>query len=277
MNKNILYIYGGLYSPNGMSAIISQKINYLADNTDNEMYIVLTEHPERPWFYRLSDKVHVKYLEVNFDDLDTMPFYKKVFCYFYKVRRFKRLLIDYMMDLRPDVTVSITRREINFINQISDGSKKIAEIHFTRSFYRQFKQKCFPEFINQWISHIWMNSLIKNLKLLNKFVVLTEEDSHNWPELDNVMVIPNFVSYMPEKKSNGKKKRAISAGRYDYVKGFDLLIEAWTIVSQRHPDSTNSTAPISIQRSPRIYSKPVVSISKQIIRAIIQSVFYQTN
>ena len=46
MAKKILYIYGGLYTPNGMSAIISQKINYLAENTDNEMYIVLTEHPE---------------------------------------------------------------------------------------------------------------------------------------------------------------------------------------------------------------------------------------
>ena len=32
MSKRILYIYGGLYSPNGMSAIISQKINYLAEH-----------------------------------------------------------------------------------------------------------------------------------------------------------------------------------------------------------------------------------------------------
>lgn len=236
MAKRILYIYGGLYSPNGMSAIISQKINYLADNTNNEMYVVLTEHPELPWYYQLSNKVHVKYIEVNFDDLDTMPIFKKILYYWFKQRRYKRMLTQYIMELQPDITVSITRREINFINDIPDGSRKIAEIHFTRSFYRQFKKKYFPTFINQWISKIWMNSLIANLKLLDRFVVLTEEDSHNWPELDNVIIIPNFISFMPERKSEVKNKRVISAGRYDYVKGFDLLIDAWAIVTQHHPE-----------------------------------------
>ena len=59
MAKKILYIYGGLYTPNGMSAIISQKINYLAENTDNEMYIVLTEHPEK----RLFINCQIKFIE----------------------------------------------------------------------------------------------------------------------------------------------------------------------------------------------------------------------
>ena len=49
MAKKILYIYGGLYNLNGMSAMITQKVNYLADYADYEMYIVLTEHPEKPW------------------------------------------------------------------------------------------------------------------------------------------------------------------------------------------------------------------------------------
>ena len=236
MAKKILYIYGGLYNLNGMSAMITQKVNYLADYTGYEMYIVLTEHPERPWSYKLSDKVHVKYLEVNFDDLDTMPFYKKVICYFYKLRKAKKLLTDYMMSLRPDITVSITRREINFINQIQDGSKKIAEIHFARTYYRQFKKDYFPDFINQWISRTWMSSLIKHLKLLDKFVVLTEEDSHNWPELNNVVVIPNFVSEIPSEKTDCLPKRVIAVGRYSWQKGFDLLIAAWEIVFQSHND-----------------------------------------
>lgn len=236
MAKKILYIYGGLYNLNGMSAMITQKVNYLADYADYEMYIVLTEHPEKPWLYQLSDKVHVKYLKVNFDDLDTMPFYKKVICYFYKLRKARKLLTDYMMCLRPDVTISITRREINFINQIQDGSKKIAEIHFARTYYRQFKKEYLPDFINQWISRIWMSSLIKQLKLLDKFVVLTEEDSHNWPELNNVVVIPNFVSKIPSEKTDCLPKRVIAVGRYSWQKGFDLLISAWEIVFQSHND-----------------------------------------
>ena len=238
MAKKILYIYGGLYTPNGMSAIISQKINYLAENTDNEMYIVLTEHPEKKAFYQLSDKIHRKDIVLNFDDLDTMPLLKKIICYWIKQRKYKRMLTDYLMQLRPDITVSITRREINFLTKIKDGSKKVAEIHFSRAFYRQFKKNYLPELVNRLISRFWMNSLIKNLKLLDKFIVLTEEDCHNWPELDNVMVIPNFISITPMRKSDCMQKRVIAVGRYSWQKGFDLLIAAWEIVYQSHQDWT---------------------------------------
>ena len=236
MAKKILYIYGGLYTPNGMSAIISQKINYLAENTDNEMYIVLTEHPEKKMFYQLSDKIHRKDIVLNFDDLDTMPLFKKMIYYWIKQRKYKRMLTQYLMELRPDITVSITRREINFLTKINDGSRKVAEIHFSRTFYRQFKKNYLPNFINRLISCIWMNSLIENLKMLDKFVVLTEEDSHNWPELNNVVVIPNFVSIIPTWKSDCMQKRVIAVGRYSWQKGFDLLIAAWEIVYQSHQD-----------------------------------------
>lgn len=236
MAKKILYIYGGLYTPNGMSAIISQKINYLAENTDNEMYIVLTEHPEKKTFYQLSDKIHRKDIVLNFDDLDTMPLVKKIVCYWIKQRKYKRMLTQYLMELRPDITVSITRREINFLTKIKDGSKKVAEIHFARTFYRQFHSSILPKRANKWISKIWMNNLIRNLKQLDRFIVLTNEDKQNWTELDNVSVIPNFVTSVSMGKSDCNLKRVIAVGRYSWQKGFDMLINAWQIVYKSHPE-----------------------------------------
>lgn len=236
MAKKILYIYGGLYTPNGMSAIISQKINYLAENTDNEMYIVLTEHPEKKTFYQLSDKIHRKDIVLNFDDLDTMPLVKKIVCYWIKQRKYKRMLTQYLMELRPDITVSITRREINFLTKIKDGSKKVAEIHFARTFYRQFHSSILPKRANKWISKIWMNNLIRNLKQLDRFIVLTNEDKQNWTELDNVSVIPNFVTSVSMDKSDCNLKRVIAVGRYSWQKGFDMLINAWQIVYKSHPE-----------------------------------------
>ena len=236
MAKKILYIYGGLYTPNGMSAIISQKINYLAENTDNEMYIVLTEHPEKKTFYQLSDKIHRKDIVLNFDDLDTMPLAKKIVWYWIKQRKYKRMLTQYLMELRPDITVSITRREINFLTKINDGSKKVAEIHFARTFYRQFHLSLLPKRANKWISKIWMNNLIRNLKQLDRFIVLTNEDKQNWTELDNVSVIPNFVTSVSMDKSDCNLKRVIAVGRYSWQKGFDMLINAWQIVYKSHPE-----------------------------------------
>lgn len=236
MAKKILYIYGGLYTPNGMSAIISQKINYLAEFTDNEMYIVLTEHPEKKAFYQLSDKIHRKDVVLNFDDLDTMPLFKKLFCYWMKQRKYKRMLTQYLMELRPDITVSITRREINFLTKIKDGSRKVAEIHFARTFYRQLNLSFLPKSVNKLISKIWMNNLIRSLKQLDRFIVLTNEDKQNWTELDNVSVIPNFVTSVSMDKSDCNMKRVIAVGRYSWQKGFDMLISAWQIVYQSHPD-----------------------------------------
>ena len=234
--KRILYVYGGLYIPNGMNTIISQKINYLADNTDYEIYVSLTERPELPHYYKLSDKVKWVNFDINFDVLDTMPLYKKIWKYWWKQRQFKKKLTDYMMDLRPDITVSVTRREINFLPQIHDGSKKIAEIHFARPYYRKFEKRFFPKFINEWISHVWMKNLLDKLRLMDRFVVLTQEDSHNWPELKNIVVIPNFVDMTYTQLSDVSYKKAIAVGRYSWQKGFDLLIKAWVIVHKRYPE-----------------------------------------
>ena len=39
----IVYVVGGLLAPNGMSSVLSAKINYLAEHTDYELYMILTE------------------------------------------------------------------------------------------------------------------------------------------------------------------------------------------------------------------------------------------
>lgn len=69
----IVYIIGGIYGPNGMSYILSQKVNYLAEHTDYKIYVVLTEQAGMPLYYRLSDKVELVNFDINFDELDTMP------------------------------------------------------------------------------------------------------------------------------------------------------------------------------------------------------------
>lgn len=43
-----------------------------------------------------------------------------------------------------------------------------------------------------------MKSLVRHLKKLDKFVVLSEEDRVNWSELQNVKVISNPLPFNPE-------------------------------------------------------------------------------
>lgn len=234
--RKIVYIIGGLYQPNGMGQVMSSKVNYLAEHTDWQMYVVLTERPDLPFFYKMSPKINFVNFDINYDELDTMPLFRKMLAYRKKQSVYKRKLTSYLLEVKPDITVSAVRREINFINDISDGSYKIGEIHFEKNFYRNFNRRFLPSFINRWITNNWQGNLIKELARLDKFVVLTDEDASSWNTLSNKVVIPNPLSKFPDVQSKLENKIVISVGRYDYVKGFDMLIAAWALVNKRHPD-----------------------------------------
>lgn len=234
--KKIVYVMGDLTYPNGMSRVISQKVNYLAEHTDYEIHAVLTEKAGAPFFFPLSPKVQYVNFDINFEELNTMPMYKKVIPFIMKQRRYRRMFTDYLMELRPDITVSILRREINFINDIPDGSRKIGEIHFSKSNYRQFSKRFLPAFVNKAVTRMWHGQMDRQIKRLSKCVILTNEDKQNWLGFNNIVVIPNPISHFPTVHSDCSSKVVIAVGRYSHEKGFDLLIKCWQFVNQRHPD-----------------------------------------
>ena len=238
MKKRIVYIIGDLSYPNGMSQVLSQKVNYLAEYTDYDIYVVLTESASKPHYYPLSSKTKYVNFDINFEDIQTMPLFKKLWYYFIKNRKYKKLLTNYLLEVSPQITVSVLRREINFINDIPDGSIKIGEIHFNRQSYRVFNKPYLPVFINLFITNRWKSSLDRQVRRLDHFVVLTQEDFRYWKGFNNVSVIPNPIAIFPKRKSECKNTHVIAVGRYTWQKGFDLLITAWELVYKKHPDWT---------------------------------------
>ena len=234
--KKIVYIVGGLYQPSGMGQVLSCKVNYLAEHTDWQIYVVLTERPELPFFYKLAPNIKFVNFDINYDELDTMPLLKKMIAYRKKQTIYKKKLTSYLMEVKPDITVSAIRREINFINDIPDGNHKIGEIHFAKPDYRKVNKSYLPGFVKRWLTAKWQSMLIKQLDRLDKFVVLTDEDAGYWNMLSNKAVIPNPLTKYPTQQADPNNKVAISVGRYDFQKGFDMLIEAWVQVASKHPD-----------------------------------------
>lgn len=231
----IVYITPQLYTADGAVRVLTMKANYFAENYKYDITIILTDGKDKPLFYQLSDKIHIINLDLNFEELWHQPFFKKALIYLKKQRKYKYLLTKELMQLRPDITVSLLRREINFINDIKDGSKKIGELHVNRNNYRNF-EKVDANMLKKVFAKFWMDSLIRHIKRLDKFIVLTDEDRHNWTELDNVTIIPNPLPFTPKTVSPLTTKRIIAVGRYVYQKGFDLLLEAWSKVYMNCPE-----------------------------------------
>ena len=231
----LVYITPALYMAGGVERVLTLKANYFAEHFGYDITIILTEGKDKPLFYPLSNKIKVINLNIGFEELWSCSFVKKIFVYLKKQRQFKKALTRELMRLRPDITISLLRREINFLNDIKDGSRKIGELHVNRANYRNFEAND-SNFFKILFAKFWMHSLVAKLKKLDRFVVLTEEDKDAWPELKNNRVIPDPLSFLPTKYSELKERRVIAVGRYVYQKGFDLLLQAWSKIEKLYPD-----------------------------------------
>jgi glycosyltransferase involved in cell wall biosynthesis len=232
----LAYCIPSLDHSGGMERVLTAKANYLADKLNYDVYIIITDDKGTKPYFPLSDKINVIQLDVNIDNLWQYPIWKRLYLFQKKMKEYKRKLEICLNTLRPDITVSLLRREINFLCDIKDGSAKIGEIHFGRYKYREANFGFLPNIANKWITNRWMAQLDKKVKQLDRFVVLTHEDATYWEGLTNLMVIPNPITINNDHYSDCTAKNAIAIGRYTYQKGFDRLLYAWKDVYKKHPD-----------------------------------------
>ena len=227
----IVYCTPALYMAGGVERVLTLKANYFAEHLGYDITIILTEGKDKPLFYPLSEKINVINLNIGFEELWDCSFLKKIYVYLRKQYLFKKKLTAEILRIKPDVTVSLLRREINFISKIQDGSKKIGELHINRANYRNF-DKSNSNVIKTLFSKLWMHNLVGKLQRLDKFVVLTEKDKESWVELSNISVIPDPLSLYPSSRSKLNNQRVIAVGRYSHEKGYDMLLAAWEKVSR---------------------------------------------
>lgn len=231
----IVYCTPSLYMAGGVERVLTMKANYFAENFGYDITIIITDGDDKPCFFPLSSKVKVINLGIHFEDMWHHTFIKRLCLYLPKERKFKRLLSIELNRIKPDITISLLRREINFLTDIDDGSKKIGEIHINRAHYRNFTpNRTNP--IKVLFAKYWISGLVDKLKKLDRFVVLTEYDRQAWQEIPRVEVIPNPLPFYPEIINSIRRKRIIAVGRYFDEKGYDMLLRAWAIIEKKCKD-----------------------------------------
>ena len=82
--------------------------------------------------------------------------------------------------------------------------------------------------------------MAKTYPRLDVLVVLTEQDREAYERLLNgklkLVVIPNTVHDVTGPRADLDRRRILAAGRFEYQKGYDMLIEAFAAVHAEHPD-----------------------------------------
>ena len=228
----IVYCTPSLYMAGGVERVLTLKANYFTEKYGYDVIIIITDGANKPFFFPLSDKVKVINLGIHFEDMWHRSFISRLCLYFHKERKFKRLLSIELNRIKPDITISLLRREINFLTDIHDGSKKIGEIHINRAHYRNFTPNRTNPFKGLFAKY-WMYGLVDKLKKLDRFVVLTEYDRQAWQEIPRVDVIPNPLPFYPNIIPSIRRKRVIAVGRYFDEKGYDMLLKAWAFIEKK--------------------------------------------
>jgi len=227
----ILYTILGTFNSGGMERVLANKVNYWA-RIGYEITIVTTDQKNRLPYFKIDSSIRQIDLNINYtDDIDKGLLFR-IFSFFKKNKLHKKKLRDILLEVQPDITISMFDNDASFITDIHDGSKKILEIHFSRYKRIQYNRSGIWKIIDKLRTKRDINTVNK----FDKFIVLTQEDRGYWDGVKNIGVIPNANTFESNVLSNLNHKQVLAVGRLDYQKGFDDLIKIWSIVSVKFPE-----------------------------------------
>lgn len=232
----IVYIYKSIASLSGMERILTDKMNYLVDQLGYDVYLVTYEQGKHPLSFSLSSRIQHRDLGVIFYSKSKYSLPKRIWLYLMMRRMFKRKLYKTVQNIDPDIIVAISYDypQLDIITNIPGKSKRILETHIAKE--ALLKSADFNSFLLKKIAWIYDYYMMRQVKKFDILVALTEQDKKKWENTLSTIVIPNVLTLYPQKKASLGNREIISVGRFDSQKGYDLLMLAWRIVIDKHPD-----------------------------------------
>ena len=234
----ILYLIKSFANKAGTERVISDKINYLA-GMGYDITLVTYEQGQHAKAFELHPSVRFVDLQTRFFTIQQLPFYKRLFS-FCKLRKLFRVRLQNLVnEFLPDIIISTTY-SIDLLDVVL--SVKTTSVHVVESHVACFSVKKSYEHIKYpllWLFRIYDNYVLGQLRKCHAVVALTEGDALEWRRFNsNVRVIPNPLTYYPKTVCSqvGTGKRIICVGRLNKQKGFDLLLEAFSLIEAQCPD-----------------------------------------
>lgn len=210
---NIVFLVYDIHFGGGAERVTVNLANHLADNNYKVTVVSLSRFNSTNIF-TIDNRVEIKYLNFNFENgfnlLHKIASVFKVSSYF---GQYINQTIILGIGTFPSLILSMMPKRKNL--------KTIGCQHNSYAFAR----------------HIWSFLRKMFFHRLNALVSLTDQDLPRLKKLNqNSFVIPNSVSFFPEKQAKLENKIILAIGRMDFNKGYDLLFDVFEKLTLAHPD-----------------------------------------
>lgn len=217
----LLYVTNSINGSGGLERVLAVKASYLAENYDYQVSILVLNNGHQNPFYEFSRGISFYSINVGGNPLQYWTLYKNG-------------IQKAVSEIAPDVICVCDDGLKAFFIPIflKTRAKVIYERHVSKLIEAMDGQSFFKRRLTEgkWIL---MEALAKKF---STFVVLTNGNKEEWRSLRNLEVIPNPLSFYPDSSSELESKKVICVGKISYQKGQDLLVKAWEIIHDKHPD-----------------------------------------
>ncbi|AXT49824.1 glycosyltransferase family 4 protein [Aquimarina sp. BL5] len=222
----IVFIIDQVYLHGGIERVLSIKANYFAAQENTEVHVITTEQKDEKACYIFDERILFKDLGINYNrrksyfhptNLKKLPKH---------ISRTKAVL----KDIKPDVVVVCSHSvDTYFVPFIVKRIPKVKEFHYSKFIEKDKRQNpsLFKKYFFKFADYV--ESKYDTLVILNK-------DESNYYKSNNTVVIPNPLTFYPDKKAELSSNKVITAGRIAAVKGYDILIDIWKEIAKIRKD-----------------------------------------
>ena len=235
----IVYLHHANICRGGIERMFAQKANMLTEQMGWEVVMLTYEQNGEPFPYPLSSRIKQVNLDVRLYAAYQVPYPLR---YFRKIMLRQKLcaaIHRFLQTWKPDIVICTDKdtNEMDALFKAHTTERLIVEAH-TGMVDHEFQVLDTKNFLKRLIARKNVWRLKRSVSHFDMLVALTTDDARCWQPYVQTVVIPNSLPYFPPHAANLSevRHRVIAVGRLDRQKGFDLLLDAWQTVQQKHPD-----------------------------------------
>lgn len=236
----IMYVLDSLANKGGVERVLIDKINFLASHGGYEVLVITYQQGSHPFSFDLHPSVRHLDTDTRFFNLYRFDLLRRLIERIRMKNNYLRKLQSIVDNEKPDIIIITTYGFpiCGCVTKLKTNAKLIAEAHIPKSETIEGNRR--TSFKLRRTFDKWYNDFqCKKVRQFDALVSLTGGDAKNWePISKRVVVIPNPVTFYPEEMPDHKHcyKRILAVGRLHKQKGFDLLISAFSLISESCPE-----------------------------------------